>query len=144
MGERPAQVPLRLRLYISSAAPESAAVETNLRRVCDGVGLAFEVEVLDVRDHPDEAERDRIVLTPTLLRLTPPQLRVAGDLSNIEAAMDGLGLRVWGLSADGLVGDGRVGDGRVGDGRVGDGRVGDGRVGDGLVGEGPAPAGPDL
>jgi circadian clock protein KaiB len=103
MGERPAQVPLRLRLYVSTATPESATVESNLRRVCDGVGLAFEVEVLDVHEHPDEAERDRIVLTPTLLRLTPPQLRVAGDLSNMEAAMDGLGLRVWGLSAaDGL------------------------------------------
>jgi circadian clock protein KaiB len=111
MRERPAQVPLRLRLYVSTATPESAAVETNLRRVCDGVGLAFEVEVLDVREHPDEAERDRIVLTPTLLRLTPPQLRVAGDLSNMEAAMDGLGLRVWGLSAVGALGDGAAPDG---------------------------------
>jgi circadian clock protein KaiB len=126
MGERPAQVPLRLRLYVSTATPESAAVETNLRRVCDGVGLAFEVEVLDVREHPDEAERDRIVLTPTLLRLTPPQLRVAGDLSNMEAAMDGLGLRVWGLSAAGTLGDGAAGDRTVADGVVGDGVAADG------------------
>jgi circadian clock protein KaiB len=126
MGERPAQVPLRLRLYVSTATPESAAVETNLRRVCDGVGLAFEVEVLDVREHPDEAERDRIVLTPTLLRLTPPQLRVAGDLSNMEAAMDGLGLRVWGLSAAGTLGDGAAGDRTVADGVVGGGVAADG------------------
>jgi circadian clock protein KaiB len=101
MGEMPAQIPLRLRLYVSGAAPESAAVEANLRRVCEQVGLLYEVEVLDVREHPDEAEADRVVLTPTLIRLTPPQLRVAGDLSDVEAAMDGLGLRVWGLSLDG-------------------------------------------
>jgi circadian clock protein KaiB len=126
MGERPAQVPLRLRLYVSTATPESAAVETNLRRVCDGVGLAFEVEVLDVREHPDEAERDRIVLTPTLLRLTPPQLRVAGDLSNMEAAMDGLGLRVWGLPAAGTLADGAAGDRTVADGVVGGGVAADG------------------
>jgi circadian clock protein KaiB len=131
MGERPAQIPLQLRLYISTATPESAAVETNLRRVCERVGLAFEVEVLDVREHPDEAERDRIVLTPTLLRLTPPQLRVAGDLSNMEAAMDGLGLRVWGMSTDGAAKDGAVGDGAIG------------AVGDGPSG-GAAPSGLDL
>jgi circadian clock protein KaiB len=138
MGERPAQVPLRLRLYISSAAPESAAVETNLRRVCDGVGLAFEVEVLDVREHPDEAERDRIVLTPTLLRLTPPQLRVAGDLSNIEAAMDGLGLRVWGLAADGTVG------GRASARDAAGGGVGGGLLGGDTIGLGGSPDVPDL
>jgi circadian clock protein KaiB len=126
MSERPVQVPLRLRLYVSTATPESAAVETNLRRVCDGVGLAFEVEVLDVREHPDEAERDRIVLTPTLLRLTPPQLRVAGDLSNMEAAMDGLGLRVWGLSAAGTLGDGAGRDSTVADGTFGGGLAADG------------------
>jgi hypothetical protein len=79
MSGQPAQVPLQLRLYVSRHTPESAAVETNLRRVCDEVGLAYEVEVFDVREHPDEAERDRIVLTPTLLRLTPPEMRVAGD-----------------------------------------------------------------
>jgi circadian clock protein KaiB len=98
----PTQVPLRLRLYVNGQAAESTAVEPNLRRLCERVGLAYEVEVVDVLEHPDEAERDRIVLTPTLMRLTPPELRVAGDLSDIEAALDGLGLRVWGqISNDG-------------------------------------------
>jgi hypothetical protein len=41
-----------------------------------------------------------VVLTPTLMRLTPPELRVAGDLSDTEAALDGLGLRLWGQLAD--------------------------------------------
>jgi circadian clock protein KaiB len=93
--EGPFQAALELRLYVSGRAPESATVEANLRRICDDAGLVYEVEVLDVDEHAESAERDRIVLTPTLLRLTPPQLRVAGDLSDIESALDGLGLRVW-------------------------------------------------
>lgn len=90
------QVPLRLRLYVNTGTPETVQVERNLARVFEAVGLRYEVEVLDVREHAAEAEHDRVVLTPTLIRLTPPQLRVAGDLSDLGAALDGLGLRVWG------------------------------------------------
>jgi len=93
--DRPVQVLLRLRLYVNGGSPESAAVETNLRALCDGAGLEYEVEVLDVDEHPDAAEADRVMLTPTLIRLTPPELRVAGNLSDVEAALDGLGLRLW-------------------------------------------------
>jgi circadian clock protein KaiB len=95
----PVQAPLSLRLYVSGTSAGSGAVEANLRQLFDEVGLVFDVEVLDVDEHPDAAEEDRIVLTPTIIRLTPPRLRVAGDLSNIEAAMDGLGLRLWGRRA---------------------------------------------
>jgi len=91
--------PLRLRLYLDGRAPEALAVERNLRELCERAGLDCDVEVFDVREHPDRAEEDRVILTPTLLRLTPPQLRIAGDLSDAEAALDGLGLRLW--SADG-------------------------------------------
>ena len=91
----PAQLVLRLRLYVDSQAPETALVERNLGRLFEEVGLRYEVETIDVREQPDAAARDRIVLTPTLMRITPPEMRIAGDLSNTEAALDGLGLRVW-------------------------------------------------
>ena len=89
------QVPLRLRLYINGQTAEAEMVELNLRRIFEDIGLVYEVEILDVRDHPERAEADRVVLTPTLIRLTPPEMRVAGDLTDTEAALDGLGLRVW-------------------------------------------------
>lgn len=95
MTDATPQVPLRLRLYVNAGTAEASHVEHNLARLFDEVGMAYEVEVLDVREHAAEAERDRVVLTPTLIRLTPPQLRVAGDLSDVESALDGLGLRVW-------------------------------------------------
>lgn len=92
--QRP-QAPLELRLYVNGRTRESAGVEEQLRQMMASVGLEFTVEVLDVNEHPDRAEDDRILLTPTLLRLTPPALRVAGNLSDLEVALDGLGLRVW-------------------------------------------------
>lgn len=91
----PPQTPVELRLYLNGQARESTGVEQQLHHLFESVGLPFEVEVIDVNEHPDRAEQDRILLTPTLLRLTPPQLRVAGDLRDLEAALDGLGLRVW-------------------------------------------------
>ncbi len=94
--DEPPQVVLELRLYVNAASPESLLVERNLRALCDEAGLRYTVEIVDVTEDPEAAERDRIVLTPTLIRLTPPEMRVAGDLSDTEAALDGLGLRVWG------------------------------------------------
>lgn len=87
---------LRLRLYVESGSPAAARVEHNLRVLCDGAALDYELEVLDVTRHAQRAEDDRLLLTPTLIRLwPPPTLRVAGDLSDAEAALDGLGLRLW-------------------------------------------------
>ena len=46
------------------------------------------------------AEREGLLVTPTLERLDPPpRLRVSGDLSDLEMALDGLGLRIWALNA---------------------------------------------
>lgn len=92
---------LRLRLYVNGASPRTAGLVPALRSLCDDAGLSYQLEVLDVADHPDEAEADRVAITPTLLRTwPPPQLRIVGDLSDAAAAMDGLGLRVWQRSAE--------------------------------------------
>jgi circadian clock protein KaiB len=98
-GERDHQ--LRLRLYVNGASPRSAGLVPALRQICDENGLSYDLEVLDVTVHPEEAEADRVAITPTLLRTwPPPQLRIVGDLTDASAAMDGLGLRVWQRSAE--------------------------------------------
>jgi hypothetical protein len=43
---------------IAKVAPESAAGEADLPRVCEEGGVLYEVEVLDVRERPDEAAMD--------------------------------------------------------------------------------------
>jgi hypothetical protein len=52
-----------------------------------------DVEVVDVLSEPERAEADRIMATPTVLRLSPdPVCRVIGDLSDFALAGAALGL----------------------------------------------------
>jgi circadian clock protein KaiB len=67
----------------------------NLRRICDeDLGGNYTLEIIDVLEHPELAESERILATPTLIKQLPPPLRrVIGDLSNKEKVL--LGLDVW-------------------------------------------------
>ena len=67
----------------------------NLRRICDEqLPGVYELEIIDVLEHPELAESDKILATPTLIKQLPPPLRrVIGDLSDRDKVL--LGLEVW-------------------------------------------------
>ena len=55
---------------------------------------AYELEIIDVLEHPQVAEDERILATPTLIKQLPPPLRrVIGDLSDTEKVLLGLEAR---------------------------------------------------
>ena len=72
----------------------SQAAEANLRVLCESrLPGSYELEVIDATEQPGLAEEQRILATPTVLRLTPlPQRRVIGDLSDHQRAAYALGL----------------------------------------------------
>lgn len=76
---------VRLRLYVlgrSGPALRALRAVDELRdaHLPDG----SEVEVLDLREHPEVAERERILATPLLVRLSPgPVRRIVGDLEDL-------------------------------------------------------------
>lgn len=82
------------RLYVQGQTVRSRAAVEQLERLCRAcLGTAWEVEVVDVEQHPDRAEQARIVATPTLDRIAPePMTRVIGDLSSAERLAAALGL----------------------------------------------------
>ena len=85
--------PLSLRLYVSGQALNSRTAIRNLKALRDALKDAAEVEVVDVREHPDLAEADRILATPTLVRRSPqPVRKIIGDLSDVERVVTGLEL----------------------------------------------------
>jgi len=56
-------------------------------------GSQVEIEILDVRREPARAARDGIMVTPTLLKVSPlPTCRILGNLKNRDALLQLLGI----------------------------------------------------
>jgi circadian clock protein KaiB len=83
-----------LTLYVLGKSPKSEAAVYNLRRLCEEeLPGQYELEIVDVVQHPERAEQDRILATPTLIKRSPvPVFRVVGDMSLTEKVRLGLGL----------------------------------------------------
>ena len=77
---------LALRLYVSQGSVSSAEAITNVERLRAALSdREIEVEIVDVRANPDVTESDRILATPTLLKLSPlPERRIVGDLRDVD------------------------------------------------------------
>lgn len=84
-----------LRLYITGMTPRSTAAIERVKAICEEYMLdRYELEVIDIYQHPTLAKGDQIVATPTLVKRLPKPLRsMVGDLSNVEKVLMGLDLR---------------------------------------------------
>jgi circadian clock protein KaiB len=84
----------RLRLYITGRTPQSQRAIDNLRSICEAeLSGDYDVEVIDVLEHPSLAENEKILATPTLVkRLPEPVRKIIGDLSDRERVLLGLDL----------------------------------------------------
>jgi circadian clock protein KaiB len=84
-----------LRLYVAGQTAKSVAALANLRRYCEQhVPGRYQLEVIDLMQHPQLAEGDQILAIPTVVRKVPEPIRkVIGDLSNEERVLVGLDLR---------------------------------------------------
>jgi circadian clock protein KaiB len=94
MSIREASAHWKLRLYVSGAAPRSAAAITTVRQICD-TELAGDVdlEVVDVHRQPERVHEDRITAIPALVRRHPlPERRLVGDLDDADRIRQGLDL----------------------------------------------------
>jgi circadian clock protein KaiB len=80
----PPKAPLVLRLYVAGSAPNSVRAIANATAICDGHFAArHTLEIVDLLVEPERALADGIIVTPTLLKLTPlPIRRVIGSLSD--------------------------------------------------------------
>lgn len=84
---------LSLRLYVAEDSPDSAIAAANLKALFPAAASPhIEIQIVDVGREPDLAARDSIVVTPTLLKLSPaPRCRILGNLKNREALLRLLG-----------------------------------------------------
>jgi circadian clock protein KaiB len=86
----------KFRLYIAGDAPNSAQAQDNLMMLCETyLPDKYEIEVVDVFKVPMLALKDNVLMTPTLLKLSPtPVRRIVGALSQMQTVLDTLGLQV--------------------------------------------------
>ena len=73
-----------LQLYVAGSTSRSMLAVKNLRRVCEKhLCGQYDLEVIDIYQHPETAAGAQIIAAPTLLKLAPaPRRRAIGDLSN--------------------------------------------------------------
>ena len=73
-----------LRLYVAGSAPNSLSAIANAKAICGAhFAAGHKLEIVDMLQQPLRALADGIIVTPTLLRLSPlPVRRVVGNLSD--------------------------------------------------------------
>ncbi|MDQ5808669.1 MAG: circadian clock KaiB family protein [Actinomycetota bacterium] len=82
-----------LRLYVVGGTQASERALHSVARLRAELDGEADVEVVDLREQPEVAERERIVATPLLVRVAPgPVRRIVGDLSDVERVRWSLGL----------------------------------------------------
>lgn len=83
-----------LRLYVTGSTPKSARAIENIRTLCEQkLHGRYDLEVVDIYQHPEEVRPEQIVVTPTLVKKLPLPLRkIIGDLSDTERVLIGLDL----------------------------------------------------
>lgn len=84
------------RLFVAGHTVQSEQALSNLRRLCNQhLGEEPDIELIDVLRDPSKAEEDKILATPTLIKISPqPVRRVIGDLSKTDLVLLALDIPV--------------------------------------------------
>jgi circadian clock protein KaiB len=84
----------KLQLFITGSTPRSTRAIENMKKICkENLDGRYDLEVIDVYEHPEATREFQIVATPTLVKVLPePLRRIIGDLSDRERVLAGLNL----------------------------------------------------
>ena len=82
------------RLYLAGGAPNSVRALANLYAICrKHFPESHRIEVIDVLKEPMRALAEAILVTPTVVKVSPaPELQIIGNLSDEEEVLRALGL----------------------------------------------------
>ncbi|MGJ4888777.1 circadian clock KaiB family protein [Bradyrhizobium sp. HKCCYLR20261] len=85
---------LQLGLFVTGQTSNSLRAMENLRRIVQQeLNIPCEIDIIDVLEHPQIAEDEKIVATPTLVKRHPgPVRKIIGDLSDTRKVLLGLGI----------------------------------------------------
>jgi circadian clock protein KaiB len=92
LAAAPSETQYLLRLFVSGITPKSSRAIQNIRALCEKrLHGHYELEVIDIYQHPEHVKPEQIIVTPTLVKKLPAPLRkIIGDLSDEAKLLVGL------------------------------------------------------
>jgi circadian clock protein KaiB len=82
-----------LRLFVTGTSQRSLRAIEAIRSMCRVYSGRVTVEIVDVLEQPEQAENEKILATPTLIRQIPgPPRRLVGNLEEASRVIQLLGL----------------------------------------------------
>ncbi len=90
-----------LRLFITGTTPASTAAILNLKKICDEyLDGRYELDVIDIYQHPEAARDEQIIAAPTLIKKLPlPIRKFIGNMADKERILAGLNLEAHDVPA---------------------------------------------
>jgi circadian clock protein KaiB len=84
-----------LRLYVTGMTAKSIRAIENLKEICEEyLHGRYDLEIVDIYQHPVLMRGEQIIAAPTLIKKLPePLRRLVGDMSDRERVLLGLDLR---------------------------------------------------
>jgi circadian clock protein KaiB len=78
-----------LRLYVTGMTPRSTCAVASIKSICEEqLAGRYELEIIDIYQHPELASQEQIVAAPTLIKQLPlPLRRLIGDLSDRDRVL---------------------------------------------------------
>jgi circadian clock protein KaiB len=85
---------IQLRIYVvDNSRSSTKAIQDLETLLIDKFSGRYSLEVIDVLAEPELAEVDKILATPTVVKISPePERRIVGSLGDCEKVLAGLGL----------------------------------------------------
>jgi len=85
-----------LRLFVTGMSPRSQLAIENVRELCEKhLKGRYELEVIDIYQHPLSASENQILAAPTLIKKLPLPLRkFVGDMTKTQKILAGLDLKI--------------------------------------------------
>jgi len=95
LAEPPKEERYVLRLYVTGMTPRSTEAFASIKAICEEhLQGRYDLEVIDIYQHPQLAKDEQIIAVPTLIKKLPPPLRrLIGNLADAERVLVGLDLR---------------------------------------------------
>jgi circadian clock protein KaiB len=86
---------LVMRLFVAGQAPNSVQAMANLKAICrQYLDHNYSLEIIDTLEDPFRAMAHGVLITPTLVRVSPkPVTKVVGNLSEKSAVLLALGIK---------------------------------------------------